>query len=143
MEYASISQPNLSEIKEVESVVELRDFGAGLQTKSRRHSFDSKRASLHSKHSRSFASKFSSAKHSRHASRLSAFSVASVVPSFMSMSKAEGEEAEDEQGELDEKKSIVSVRKSTLDLISLYRQQEILERERVLRLMRGESVRVA
>jgi hypothetical protein len=64
----------------------------------------------------------------------------SGMQSFVS-EEGQGQEGRDSDGG-GEEKSVVSVRKSTLDLISLFREQEITERERVLSLMRRESVSV-
>ncbi|KAF2117991.1 hypothetical protein BDV96DRAFT_611560 [Lophiotrema nucula] len=64
--------------------------------------------------------------HSRARSRLSRASIVSGVPSFEDGGGVDG-------------RSIVSVRRSTLDLIQMYRDQEVLERERVLSLVRMES----
>lgn len=120
----SISHPNLNEL------LELAEFGA----RPARCSLDSKRANMHSmtmparlKH------------HSRHGSRMSRMTIASrgsVVPSFLSMSRSEGQGIDDGA----DANSIDSVRKSTLDLVNMYREQEVTERERVLNLMRMESV---
>ena len=69
-------------------------------------------------------------------SRKSIISHSSARPSFASMGDVEG-------GDLDrtDERSIVSVRKSTMDLIAMYREQEAMERERVLSLVRMESMR--
>ena len=101
----------------------LEDFG-----RSARHSLDSKRPSVHS---RTYPSRFT--KHSRNASRVSHASIGSARPSCVSL-------GEDEAGV--DGQSIVSVRRSTMDLVALYKKQEDTERERVLGLMRMESKRV-
>lgn len=101
----------------------LEDFGVPS-----RHSFESRRASLRS---RTVPARFS--RHSRNASRMSRLSVVSrtsAKPSFVSA-------GDDEVGM--EARSIVSVRRSTMDLINMYKEQENTERERVLSLMRVES----
>lgn len=122
-DFKTLSQPNLNEL------IELKEFGG-------RHSFDSRRASMHS---RTFPTYFKH--HSRHGSRVSRASIASrgsIVPSFRSM--GDGGEASEELSGV-EGKSMVSVRRSTMDLVTLYRKQEVTERERVLSLMRIESVK--
>ncbi|KAF2653171.1 hypothetical protein K491DRAFT_718299 [Lophiostoma macrostomum CBS 122681] len=105
---------------------DLQDFGAPTPA---RRSFESgyRRQTLQSK---TFPARIKH--HSRHASHLSRASVASVVASFVSMDDAE-------DGAPGDAKSIVSVRKSTMDLISRYKEQEASEREKVLGLMRVES----
>ncbi|KAH7084629.1 hypothetical protein BKA63DRAFT_402272 [Paraphoma chrysanthemicola] len=88
-------------------------------------SMESKRASL-----RSDMMTTSSAKHSRNASQMSRMSRASARPSFVSM-------ADDEA--MGEEQSVVSVRRSTMDLISRFKEQEATEHERVMSLTRAES----
>jgi hypothetical protein len=110
----------------------LRDFGRIPA----RHSFDLSRHSTTRHHSTMPARL---GKHSRHGSRMSRMSIvshSSARPSFVSMGEGEG-------GDLDriDERSIVSVRRSTMDLITMYREQEIMERERVLSLVRMESMR--
>jgi hypothetical protein len=61
--------------------------------------------------------------------------VASVVASFVSIDDFD----QHEDGLPVDAKSIVSVRNSTMDLISRYREQEASEREKVLSLVRVES----
>ncbi|KAF1960048.1 hypothetical protein CC80DRAFT_523249 [Byssothecium circinans] len=97
-----------------------------------RHSLESKRPSMHSQ---TLPSRFGT-KHSRNGSRVSHISVVSngsVRPSFSPM-------GDDDTSGVDER-SMVSVRRSTLDLVTLYKEQENTERERVLSLMRAESQR--
>lgn len=69
-------------------------------------------------------------------SRMSIVSRSSARPSFVSVGEGEG-------GDLDrtDERSIVSVRRSTMDLITMFREQEVIERERVLSLVRMESLR--
>lgn len=74
--------------------------------------------------------------HGKQMSRSSAISKVSIVPSFCSASRINAFEDEDE-GEED--RSIVSVRKSTMDLVTMFKEQETVERDRVLSLMRVES----
>jgi len=90
-----------------------------------RLSFDSKRASLHS---RTFPPR-----HSRHASRgsrLSSTSQRSGDPGILSIF---------DDATAGENKSLASVRRSTMDLMAKYREQEVAEHDRVLSLTRGES----
>ncbi|KAF2690611.1 hypothetical protein K458DRAFT_398625 [Lentithecium fluviatile CBS 122367] len=94
----------------------LEDFGIPA-----RHSFESRRPSMHS---RTLPGRL--AKHSRNASH------ASARPSLISLGE--------DDGRIDER-SIVSVRRSTMDLVAMYKEQENTERERVLGLMRMESRR--
>ncbi|KAF1995049.1 hypothetical protein P154DRAFT_566924 [Amniculicola lignicola CBS 123094] len=126
----------------------LADFGgiAGNEMVRARHSFDSKtdRAKIHSSTpsmlSRTLPPRFD--KHARGLSRVSMKSGASGVPSFLLVGgngNGNGEGEEEGEGE-GEEKSIVSVRTSTMDLIGLYREQEMRERERVLGLLRRESL---
>jgi hypothetical protein len=112
--------------------LELRGFGM----MPARHSFDLSRHSMTRHHSTMPARL---GKHSRHGSRMSRKSIishSSARPSFVSMGDVDG-------GDLDgtDERSIVSVRKSTMDLIAMYREQEAMERERVLSLVRMESIR--
>ncbi|KAH7094275.1 hypothetical protein FB567DRAFT_552 [Paraphoma chrysanthemicola] len=93
-----------------------------------RHSLESKRASL-----RSNLMSTGFAKHSRNASQMSRMSRASARPSFVSMGDDEA---------MGEEKSVVGVRRSTMDLISRFREQEATEHERVLSLTRAESSRM-
>jgi hypothetical protein len=105
----------------------LEDFGA-----LSRHSLDSKRASMHS-----HTMPTGHAKHSRNASQLSRRSNMtgrSVQPSSRSI---------DEDHTAGEDQSLVSVRRSTMDLISMFKEQEHTEHERVLSLTRAESRRKA
>jgi hypothetical protein len=99
------------------------DFG-----KSARHSLESRRPSMHS---RTLPGRLT--KHSRNASRVTRVSNCSVRPSFLT----------DKDGGGTEEQSVVSVRKSTMDLVTLYKEQEDMERERVLSLgvMRVQSER--
>lgn len=93
-----------------------------------RYSFESRRPSMRSRTMPGHLSR-----HSRNASRISytsAVSRGSVRPN----SKYEG----DDDG-LIEEGSMVSVRHSTMDLISKFKQQEIIEHERVLSLTRAGS----
>jgi hypothetical protein len=91
-----------------------------------RLSFDSKRASTRS---RTMPARFR--QHSRHASQVSRISNASHSKSvFMT-----GED--DAAG--GEEKSLVSVRRSTMDLISMFKEQETTEHERILALGRMGS----
>ncbi|KAF2441773.1 hypothetical protein P171DRAFT_465421 [Karstenula rhodostoma CBS 690.94] len=101
------------------------DFGAPA-----RRSLESRRPSMHS---RTMPVRHS--KHSRNASRMSHLSIASHGsgrPSFTSMGENDGG--------IDER-SIVSVRRSTMDLISMYKEQENTEMERALNMMRTESMK--
>jgi hypothetical protein len=107
---------------------ELQDFG-GTPTR-RSFDFGSRRPSLKSK---TLPARIKH--HSRHASHLSRASVASVVASFVSIDDFD----QHEDGLPVDAKSIVSVRNSTMDLISRYREQEASEREKVLSLVRVES----
>ncbi|KAF2261460.1 hypothetical protein CC78DRAFT_355595 [Lojkania enalia] len=75
-------------------------------------------------------------KHGRNASRISRASVGSVVQSFASCEAVEGDVGARADGD---GRSVVSVRRSTMDLIERYREQEVSERERVLSLVRVES----
>lgn len=93
-----------------------------------RHSLESKRPSMHSR-----TMPVRLMKHSRNASRVSCLSTAShnsMRPSFV---------AAGDNGEGGEGRSVVSVRQSTMDLVTLYKEQENTERERVLGLMRMQS----
>ncbi|CAI6338322.1 unnamed protein product [Periconia digitata] len=101
----------------------LEDFGAPA-----RRSLDGQCVSMHT---RTLPGRFT--KHSRNASRVSRLSIvstASLHPSFIS--SYEDDNAMDQM-------SIASVRRSTMDLISIYKEQEVTEREKVLSLMRAES----
>lgn len=72
-------------------------------------------------------------RHSRHPSQLSRMSTGSLQsarPSFRSAGNGDGPGDE---------KSITSVRKSTMDLISKFKEQEATEHDRVLSLMKTES----
>lgn len=107
---------------------DLGGFGAQV-----RHSFDSKRATMPSHHT--IPSR--SAKHSRNASRVSRISIVSngsARPSFVSLGEDENERGTGAR-------SSVSVRRSTMDLITMYKEQEAAEREKVLKLVRVESKR--
>ncbi|KAL1612371.1 hypothetical protein SLS60_000597 [Paraconiothyrium brasiliense] len=101
------------------------DFGAPT-----RRSLESKRASMHS---RTMPVRYS--KHSRNASRMSHLS---RVPCRMIGRPSLESMGENDVG-LDER-SMVSVRRSTMDLISMYKEQENTEAERVLKIMRTESM---
>lgn len=101
----------------------LEDFGGPS-----RNSLESKRVSVRS---RTIPARF--AKHSRNASRLSHLSHDSARRSFVSMVDDDG---------AGEEKSLVSVRRSTMDLISKFKEQEATEHERVLSLTRAESSRM-
>ncbi|KAF2625340.1 hypothetical protein BU25DRAFT_397324 [Macroventuria anomochaeta] len=100
----------------------LEDFGPA------RFSFESRHPSMHS---RTMPARL--ARHSRNASRVSRTSIVSrgsARPSF----KSKGED-----DDFAEKRSMVSVRRSTIDLISKFKEQEIIERERVLSITRAGS----
>jgi hypothetical protein len=99
----------------------LEDFGSPP-----RHSLDSKRASMHS---RTMPSR--GARHSRNTSQLSR---GSAQRSFLSVG---GDPTAGEEH------SLASVRRSTMDLISQFKQQEDTEHERVLSLTRADSGREA
>ncbi|RYF32167.1 MAG: hypothetical protein EOO38_31275 [Cytophagaceae bacterium] len=99
------------------------DFGSPFRT-----SLESKRISLRS---RTMPVRF--ARHSRNASGTSRLSHGSGRPSFVSMV--------DDNGAADAT-SLISVRRSTMDLISKFREQEATEHERVLSLTRAESSRL-
>jgi hypothetical protein len=93
-----------------------------------RFSLESRRPSMHS---RTMPTR--SARHSRntsHVSRTSVISRGSVHPSIVF---ASGDE------DRSEKRSMVSVRRSTMDLISKFKEQEIIEREKVLSITRTAS----
>lgn len=101
----------------------LRDFGGPSRTSSH-----SKRVSTHS---RTMPARLT--KHSRNVSQMSRrsnMSGTSAQPSFLSMGD------DDAAGE---QRSLVSVRHSTMDLISKFKEQEVRERERVLSMTRAES----
>ncbi|KAF2026280.1 hypothetical protein EK21DRAFT_115961 [Setomelanomma holmii] len=104
------------------------DFGLENFGSPSRKSIDSKRLSVHS---RTVPARF--ARHSRNASQLSHLSHASAQPSLVSMVD------DDTAGE---EKSLVSVRRSTMDLISKFKEQEDTEHARVLSLTRAESSRM-
>ena len=94
---------------------------------SARRSLDSKRTSF----SHTMPSRYP--KHSRNHSHLSHFSVrsgASARPSFVSVS-------ENEVGM--DGRSVFSVRRSTMDLVTMYQELEDTEREKVLKLVRMDS----
>jgi hypothetical protein len=90
-------------------------------------SFDSKRPSMHS---RTLPSRLH--RHSRNGSQLSRRSTMSRASVHHSMG---GDDAAGEE------KSLVSVRRSTMDLLSKFKEQEHTEHERVLSLTRAESRR--
>jgi hypothetical protein len=135
----SHSHPNLNDL------FELQEFGIRPST---RRSLESKRASMQS---RTMPVRI---RHSRHGSRVSQASIVSrgsLAPNFNSrvgenkdggeeMGGGNGGNMSDGDDFGDGEKSIVSVRKSTMNLISLYREQEVIERERVLSLVRVESL---
>ncbi|CAO2658559.1 Nn.00g062820.m01.CDS01 [Neocucurbitaria sp. VM-36] len=101
------------------------NFGDDDFDRSARLSFDSKGSPMHS---HSFPTRAS--RHSRNTSQLSRISVVSrgsARPSFISL-KSDGA-AEDQ--------SLVSVRRSTMDLISKFKEQEIAEHERFMGLTKG------
>jgi len=94
-----------------------------------RTSFSSRRVSLRS---HTLPARY---KHSRNVSQMSRgshMSRRSAQPSFLSMG---------EDDTVGDERSVVSVRHSTMDLISKFREQEITEHERVLSLTRMESRR--
>jgi hypothetical protein len=93
-----------------------------------RFSFESRHPS---RHSRTMPARF--ARHSRNASRVSRISVVSRGSARPSL-KSKGDD-----DEFAERRSMVSVRRSTMDLISKFKEQEIVERERVLSITRGGS----
>jgi hypothetical protein len=115
------SFPRLS----IEGSFGLEDFGGPS-----RLSFDSKRASMHShtiparlpQHSRNVSQ----------VSRLSSMSRRSERPSMLSLV---------DDGLAGEEKSLASVRRSTMDLMAKYKEQEAREHERVLSFTRAESHR--
>lgn len=90
--------------------------------------FESRHPSMHS---RTMPPRF--AGHSRHASHVSRLSVVSRGSTRPSL----GSDGVD--GEFTEKRSMVGVRRSTMDLISKFKEQEIIERERVLSMTRAGS----
>lgn len=94
-----------------------------------RLSFDSKRTSVQWRSMPTRSSRHS--RHGSHVSRLSVASHGSARPSFILM-------GEDDVGE---ERSLVSVRRSTMDLISQYKEQEITEHERILGLAKTGSQR--
>ncbi|KAJ4347575.1 hypothetical protein N0V95_005312 [Ascochyta clinopodiicola] len=101
----------------------LKDFGGPA-----RNSFDS---IIPSGYSHTMSARL--ARHSRNASQVSRTSVVScgsARPSFRSMG---------EDDEFAEKRSMASVRRSTMDLISKFKEQEVTERERVLSITRAGS----
>jgi hypothetical protein len=105
----------------------LEDFGGPS-----RHSLDSKRALMHSHTMPKCCTK-----HSRNASQLSRRSNMahrSEQPSSLSM---------DGDHTAGEDQSLVSVRRSTMDLISMFKEQEHTEHERILSLTLAESRREA
>ncbi|KAF1940618.1 hypothetical protein EJ02DRAFT_513030 [Clathrospora elynae] len=97
----------------------LEDFGGPA-----RRSFDSNRAS---RNSRTMPARLP--RHTRNASQWSRMSGMSHC---RSISTAEDDAA-------DEEKSLVSVRRSTMDLISKFKEQEVTEHDRILALSRVES----
>jgi hypothetical protein len=99
----------------------LEDFG-----RPSRLSFDSKRASMHS---RTMPARLR--RHSRKVSQVSQISNASNTKSFVTTGEDDGAGAEE--------KSLVSVRRSTMDLITMFKQQEATEHERILALGRMGS----
>jgi hypothetical protein len=126
---ASLDRPNWPSTDAEEFGIQ--DFGR----MSTRHSFDLSRHSTTRHHSMPARL----GKHSRygsHLSRMSIISHSSARPSFVSI-------GEGEDGGLDgvDERSMVSVRRSTMDLITMYREQEVMERERVLSLVRMDSMR--
>ncbi|KAH7125703.1 hypothetical protein B0J11DRAFT_568442 [Dendryphion nanum] len=123
----SHSRPNL------ENILCLNEFRSLPGRTNGRHSFDLKPTAMRPSE---IPSKVG---HSRHGSRASVMTKASIVPSFCSDS---GLEAIGDGDENEEGRSMVSVRKSTMDLVTLSKEQEVVERERVLNLMRVESVRM-
>jgi hypothetical protein len=103
----------------------LDDFGGPS-----RLSFDSKRASMHSRTLPPHIPR-----HSRNASqgsRLSSMSRRSEDPSVLPVV---------DDATASEEKSLVSVRRSTMDLMAKYKEQEVAEHDRVLSLTRAESYR--
>ncbi|KAF3039169.1 hypothetical protein E8E12_005179 [Didymella heteroderae] len=100
----------------------LEDFGPA------RFSFESRQ---HSMHSHTMPARF--ARHSRNASRMSRISVVSRASARPSL-KTKGDD-----DEFAEKRSNVSVRRSTMDLISKFKEQEVVERERVLSIAKRRS----
>ncbi|KAI4629042.1 uncharacterized protein J4E87_003302 [Alternaria ethzedia] len=98
----------------------LQDFG-----RPNRHSFDSRQVSVHSRtlptHLR---------KHTRNASQMSQMSSGSRARSFGSLGQDDS---------AFEERSLVSVRRSTMDLISKFKQQEATEHERILSFSRMDS----
>jgi len=98
----------------------LEDFG-----RPNRHSFDSRQVSVHSRtlptHLR---------KHTRNASQMSQMSNGSRARSFGSLGRDDS---------AFEERSLVSVRRSTMDLISKFKQQEATEHERILSFSRMDS----
>jgi hypothetical protein len=99
----------------------LEDFG-----RPNRLSFDSKRASMHS---RTMPARLR--RHSRKVSQASRMSNASYSKSFITTGE------DDSAG--GEEKSLVSVRRSTMDLISMFKEQEATEHEKILALGRMGS----
>ncbi|KAF2018218.1 hypothetical protein BU24DRAFT_479598 [Aaosphaeria arxii CBS 175.79] len=122
LDHFSLSQPDLGELARAES------SRTRPETNNAQESFPSKLDSLSSK---TLPPRF---KHSRRESRISIISRASIVSSFKSL----GRETEYEDGQ--EVMSVVSVRKSTLDLVDFYQEQEAVARERVLDLTRMGSI---
>ncbi|KAF1849723.1 uncharacterized protein K460DRAFT_2621 [Cucurbitaria berberidis CBS 394.84] len=103
------------------------DFGIEAFSEPARLSLDSKRAYIHSR-----IIPMTMARHSRNASQLSRVTNASrrsARPSFISL-------GDDGAGE---EQSMVSVRRSTMDLISKFKEQELVEHERVMALIKVES----
>lgn len=151
---ASLSQPNLRVLAAdaATQTLDLTEFGArrvnssnrghGSGTGTERQSFESRCTSVRSMSMKSytFPRRYVHSRHASHLSRVSVASRGSVLTSFVS-SGAGG----DGYADSGDAKSVASVgvRRSTMDLLNVYREQEIAERERVLSLMRGESIRVA
>jgi hypothetical protein len=93
---------------------------------------DSKRAPMHS-----HTMPLRQGRHSRNTSQLSRRSTMSRGSAQLSTFSLGGDENDGDAG------SLVSVRRSTMDLISKFKEQEHAERERVLSLTRAESRREA
>jgi hypothetical protein len=99
----------------------LEDFGSP-----GRLSFDSKRASMHS---RTMPARLG--RHSRNVSQVSRVSNTSHSKSFVTIGEVDGAGGDE--------KSLVSVRRSTMDLISMFKEQEAAEHEKILALGRMGS----
>lgn len=106
----------------VDSQAEPKDFGFS------RFSFESQHPSIrsHAVHSRL-------ARHSRNASHVSRLSIKSGGSAHASFKFKE------EADNLLEKRSMVSVRRSTMDLLSKFKEQESVEREKILSITRAGS----